>query len=324
MPGLFFGFIVVVIAIGSFRDSNEALLKRAQDIFSPLAAADLPPPSSADGLAELGRQLFFDPRISRDGQVSCASCHNPSYYGADKLQKSFGVSGLTTSRNAPSVFNQRFHHIFHWRSDRSDLEDQARRSFTDPEALGHPDERAALSRLRQAGYRENLQTAARALAEFQSRLTTPESAFDRFLEGDVKSLSQEQKKGLRQFIHLGCVTCHSGTLLGGRDLARFGLGRDYWTVTGVSPSHGGKHDLGRMDVTGNQNDRNVFKVPSLRNVAMTAPYFHDGSAPDLETAIRWMGELQLERKLSKQEVRELQSFLESLTGRLPEKFSSPY
>ncbi len=316
--GLLLGLVAVIATVWTidpFSESDEALMRRVQGMFSPLKPEAATPSELQQ--VEIGRRLFFDTRLSKDGTTSCATCHQPAHYGADPRPQSLGVLKKLTARNTLSILNLRYHRVVHWTGDRDSLEDQATRSFTDPDGLGNSTEQEALARLEKAGYRETLSTAAKALAKFQRTLVAPNSAFDRFLEGDLEALSKDQKKGLRQFIHLGCVACHTGTAFGAKDVIRFGLTRDYWSVTGSLPRADGTHDLGRMQVTGNSNDRNVFKIPSLRNVAKTAPYFHDGSAKDLETAIRWMGELQLDRKLTDREVHELKSFLEGLTGESP-------
>jgi len=315
MLALISGFAVLLALFlpGIFSETEEALLRRAQDIFVPLKAPEYLPGSLEEQEVALGRKLFFDSRISRDGSVSCASCHRPESFAADQ--------------NTPSVLNLRFHQIFGWRGDGGNLENRTKMSFTQSDGLGNISVDETLRKLRTAGYGPNMtiEKAVSALSAYQLSLVTTGSAFDRFLEGDLSALSKTQKNGLRQFIHLACVSCHAGAAIGAKDVIRFGLTRDYWTVTGSVPVEKGpsgekSYDFGRMDITGNSNDKNAFKIPSLRNVAMTAPYFHDGSAKDLDTAIRWMGELQLDRKLTDIEVSELKSFLESLTGELPKSF----
>lgn len=313
-----FGVIAAVVALhwmNTSSESDEELQARAQRIFSPIESAEADSLKATMRQREIGKALFFDIRLSKGSEVSCASCHKPEGYFSESTPHSIGVGGQLTSRNTLSVLNLKYHRTLHWRDDRESLEDQARRSLTDAEGLGNANEAEALKKLRQIyGSKMTLDEAASALAAFQRSLVATGSPFDRFLEGDNSALSADQKNGLRRFLHLGCVSCHGGVALGARGVMRFGLSRDYWEVTGSKPGVNGKQDFGRMDVTGNSNDRNVFKIPSLRNVAMTAPYFHDGSAKDLATAIRWMGELQLDRKLTDREVSELKSFLESLTG----------
>lgn len=314
------GLAAILTAVWTFdvfSESDEALMRRVQGIFAPLDVESVSADSPEFQRIAVGRKLFFDTRLSKDGTTSCASCHQPAHYGTDPNPQSLGVFKKLTPRNTQAVLNLRYHRVVHWTGDRESLEDQAIRSFTDPGGLANSTEKEALSKLSQAGYRETLASAADALALYQRTLVTKNSAFDRFLRGDIEALTKDQKNGLRQFLHLGCVACHTGVAFGAKDMIRFGLTRDYWTVTGSAPKADGQHDLGRQGVTGNSNDRNVFKIPSLRNVAMTAPYFHDGSAKDLATAIRWMGELQLDRKLTEREVHELKSFLESLTGEPP-------
>ena len=215
-----------------------------------------------------------------------------------------------------------------WLADRKDAADQAEGSLTG--SLGFASRESALAKLRELGYaaqfraafpqdREALSTRTYGLAlqAYEATLVTP-AAFDRFLAGEDGALSERQKAGLRAFITIGCALCHRGPNLGGTTLQKFGLAKDYWLETGSR-----KIDEGRFSITGKEEDRYVFRVPMLRNVAKTAPYFHDGSVERLDRAVRIMARVQLGRELDGTAVAEIVSFLEALTGEVPSNYAPP-
>lgn len=313
-------------------DPGDAeLLTRAQEIFKPLpkdmATAEFP---ITPERVELGRALFFDPRISLDGTVSCARCHQPGLYGADGLPKAIGVKDRVNSRNSPTVLNAALHFNAHWRGDRVNVEDQAVKALTGPASFGQPDFDAAMAALRAIpGYLPLFQKAfpgeknpitaenwGKAIGAFERTLVTP-SPFDGFLAGDVNALSPLAKAGLEQFINTGCIACHNGMGVGGGTFQKFGVKEEYWKATGSK-----EIDRGRFDVTQKQEDMYFFKVPSLRNVAMTAPYFHDGSVATLPDAVRTMAQVQLGKQLKSGEIEQIVGFLSSLTGALPKDFAT--
>ncbi|MFP5520717.1 MAG: cytochrome-c peroxidase [Bdellovibrionia bacterium] len=323
LPHLIFS-LVFIFTFAAQGQNPKNLLRRAQDAFGIIKhSSTLPDQMSSEQLA-LGQKLFFDPRLSADLKVSCATCHTPQNYGTAPISQHQGAHGVVNPRNTQSNLNLKFQHVTHWRGDRKDMLDQAVQAFTSPETFAHQSEKAAEAHLRSIGYEKdfqqsfplekkplNIANAARALVMFQESLITP-SAFDRFLEGDIKALTASQLRGMQTFMNVGCVSCHNGPAVGGKSLQRFGITQDYWQVTGSKVQ-----DPGRFAVTGNESDRNVFKIPSLRNVTETKPYFHDGSAEDLKTAIRWMGILQLNTQLSSQQTEEIHAFLEALKGENP-------
>lgn len=305
----------------------QELIERARSAFSPISKDEKSTDPSE--VIELGQKLFFDYRLSKDGSTACVRCHLPHKYSTDGLKQSRGFNNNLGERNAQSVFNLKYQTIVHWRNDRSSIEDQAMKAFTSPVSLGNKNEKEALERLRLAGYEESfkkifsvsenslsLENAAKALGAYQRSLTT-RADFDKFLEGDVRAISTQAQAGLSEFMTLGCTGCHNGVAVGGKDLQRFGIYDDYWNLTKT------KVDKGRYDVTRQRSDLYIFKVPSLRNVSQTAPYFHDGSAENLETAIRWMAKLQLNQNLSEEQVANIKAFLESLKGDLPQNFKNP-
>ncbi len=307
------------------------LLKQAQALFQPLPKnfATQEFPVTAERVA-LGRALFFDPRISVDGTVSCGRCHQPSLYGTDALPLSIGNQNRLNPRNAPTVLNAAGEFVAHWRGDRTNVEDQATKALIGPPSFGQPNYAAAMARIEAiSGYPPMFNKAfpnekspitpdnwGKAIGAYERTLVTP-SPFDAFLNGDTHALPPAAQAGLRTFIATGCASCHNGVGVGGAMYQKFGLFEDYWKATGSK-----NIDKGRFDVTNNPADMYQFKVPSLRNVAMTAPYFHDGSVAALPDAVRIMAKVQLGKDLSPQDVTEIVAFLDSLTGALPANFKT--
>lgn len=269
----------------------------------------------------LGRQLFADKRLSRDFSIACSSCHDLKHGGVDGRALSLGVAGAVGEINAPTVFNSGFNFVQFWDGRASTLEEQAAGPIHNPAEMA-TDWATVVARLRadveirdafQRAYPDGLNAAnlANAIATFERSLVTPNSRFDRFLGGDGRALSQLERDGFQRFQDLGCSSCHQGILLGGNMFQRFGVLNDYFANR--TPK---KSDFGRFNVTGREEDRYVFKVPGLRNVALTAPYFHDASADTLEHAVVIMGRFQLGRELSKLDVDAIVAFLNTLTGEL--------
>jgi cytochrome c peroxidase len=312
---------------GSTVDST--LLAQARAVFGALPGSMATPdaPTTAPRVA-LGRALFFDPRVSLDGTVSCARCHQPALYGTDGLALPLGVQSRVNPRNAPTVLNAALQFVEHWRGDRTSVEDQATRALVGPASFGLPDYATAVVRLKALGYDATFRAVfpgdtqpvtvenwGKAIGAYERTLVTP-SPFDAFLGGDAAALDARATAGLRTFMALGCGGCHGGVGVGGGMHQKFGLVKDYWTVTGSTHI-----DSGRAGVTHDPADLYVFKVPGLRNVAMTPPYFHDGSVPSLGEAVRVMGEVQLGRELTTQDIGDVVAFLQSLTGALPIQFA---
>ena len=277
---------------------------------------------------ELGRKLFFDPRISVDGTTSCVRCHLPALYGTDGLPKARGAHDTLNPRNVPTILNAALQFKAHWRGDRENVEDEAKQVLIGLFSFINPDYASAIARIKAIpGYADLFRKEfpgdpdpvtpdnwAKAIGAFERTLVTP-SRFDAFLAGDARALSPEERTGLRKFIDTGCIACHNGADVGGGIFQKFGVVEDYWTATGSQ-----QPDKGRFDVTHDPQDTYVFKVPSLRNVAMTPPYFHDGSVRSLPEAVRIMAKVQLGRALSDQDTADIVAFLGSLTGKLPQGF----
>jgi len=305
----------------------DGLLERAKQVFSPLpqVMSSTTNPVTPEKV-RLGKILFYEMRISIDGTVSCSKCHPITLYAADGLRKAIGNQCRVNPRNAPTIFNASVQTSEHWVGNRTDVEDQARQSVIGPPSFGmasYADVEKILKSI--SGYGSLFKEAfpeekdpimmdnfAKAVGAFERTLVTP-SSFDSFLEGDPKVLTELEKKGLKKFMEVGCITCHSGTYVGGGMYQKFGLLEPYWKYTKSEMI-----DDGRFAVTKNESDKYVFKVPVLRNVAKTTPYFHDGSVDTLEIAEWIMGKVQLGRDLSREEVGDINAFLKSLTGKIPE------
>lgn len=317
-----------------------ALAATAAQALVPLPAKPQVPahnPMSA-AKVELGRQLFFDPRLSLDGTVSCFSCHNVMTGGGDDDRAtSPGVGGKLGNRSAPTVLNAAFMSVLFWDGRAVSLEEQAKGPLINPVEMAMPDHAAVIGRLRKIpGYVSqfkavfggkdalNIDNVARAIAAYERTLLTPDSPVDRYLKGDERALSAQARNGMKLFDRLGCVSCHSGPNYAGhimREGALFypwNLQKFPWFRGSVYESkYELSKDLGRFEVTRNKKDLHMFRIPSLRNIALTAPYMHNGRVPNLEEAVRVMARTQLNKELEDGQVKEIVAFLEGLTGRLP-------
>ena len=293
------------------------------------AEAVLPLPPVPDLPAEkvaLGKTLFLDPRLSHDNTISCGSCHSLSTAGHDKRRFSVGVGGLVGGVNAPSVFNAALNFVQFWDGRAASLEEQAAGPVHNPlemasdwkEVLAKLNDDDALVRRFELVYRQrpSADNIVDAIATFERTLLTVNSPFDRYLRGDEQAIDADAKAGFRLFKDVGCASCHQGANFGGNMFQRFGVLDDLARVR-FDGKPFGEADFGRFNVTHREEDRYVFKVPGLRNVALTAPYFHDGSVARLEDAVAVMGKSQLGRDLSAEEIRRLVAFLHTLTGERP-------
>jgi cytochrome c peroxidase len=268
----------------------------------------------------LGKALFQDVRFSKDNRVSCLSCHSFSMGGADRSAYSTGVNGVVGNVNTPSVFNAAFNFRLNWEGQFDNLTTHLDALVKNPLVLGSQwDE--VVNKLRQST--EYIQAFARvypdgltqanikdALIAYEQSLYTPNSRFDQFLRGNKQALTTAEQEGYRIFKAYGCVSCHQGVNVGGNMFQKFGVIGDYFADRGNIT----QGDLGRYNVTKDEADRYVFRVPSLRNVALTPPYFHNGSAETLEDAIATMAKYQLGRPLSQAQIDAIAQFLHSLTG----------
>jgi cytochrome c peroxidase len=326
--------VIVVTTILSFAgmslgaNGDEDLMKRANQILGPLPKAMVSEKNPiTPKKIELGKILFYETRISIDGTGSCARCHPIGLYAADGLKKSIGNNCKVNPRNAPTVLNAAGQISEHWIGNRTDVEDQAKQAVIGPPSFGMPSYEAVEKRLKEfQGYMDlfratfpgekdpvSMDNFAKAIGAFERTLVTP-ATFDAFLKGDKGALSEQGKRGLKTFMEVACTTCHFSPYVGGQIYQKFGLIEPYWKYTKSETI-----DEGRYVVTKNEVDKYVFKVPVLRNVAKTSPYFHDGSVEKLEQAVWIMGKVQLGRDLNTKQTGDIVWFLKSLTGTIPEE-----
>lgn len=296
------------------------------------AFAPLPPvaESESNPLTEqkiqLGRMLYFEPRLSRDQKVSCNSCHDLARYGVDNEATSEGFRGQRGGRNSPSVYNAAAHFVQFWDGREPDVEAQAKGPVMNPIEMAMPSEQHVVVVLKSIpeyvklfarafpGEKDpvNLTNAARAIGAFERKLMTP-SRWDAFLKGDKQALTDAEKTGFLKFVDAGCPACHNGALLGGTSFQKLGAAKPF----------PGVKDTGVYQVTGHDADKFKFKVPSLRNVTQTGPYFHNGKESSLNAAIMQMSEYQLGKPLSEADVKSIATFLDALTGPLPAEYIKP-
>jgi len=282
---------------------------------------------------ELGKQLYFDPRISATGTVSCNSCHNVMSNGTDSRPVSAGAHGKLGGRNAPTVFNAAFRSVQFWDGRAASLEEQAKGPQTNPVEMGMPSGDAVVGRIRaMPGYRQQFEKVfggnqpvtfehiAQAIASFERTLITPGSPYDRFMAGDKSALSPAAQRGLKLMESAGCTSCHSGPQFNGPAQP---MGTGFYMKFPLNPDnvYVKKYDLtadtGRFEATHQDADRHMYVVQSLRNVEVTAPYFHNGSVKNLDEAVRVMAKLQLDKTFTGAQVQDIVAFLDSLTGEFP-------
>jgi cytochrome c peroxidase len=283
---------------------------------------------------ELGKMLYFDPRFSSTGTVSCDSCHNVMEGGDDHRSTSMGVHGEVGGRNAPTVYNAAFHSSQFWDGRAASLEDQAKGPVVNPVEMGMKDLDSAIARLRAIpGYRTyfvqafggdnpiTADNATKAVAAYERTLITPNSAYDRYVKGDKRALTARQVRGMQTFDNLGCTSCHSGANFDGpaQPVGQPVL-MTFPTFVANNPYVAKYHlrdDRGRAVQTGQAADEHMWRVPTLRNLAYTAPYFHNGSVKNLGEAVRVMGKSQLNKDLSDAQVADVVAFLGALNGPFP-------
>lgn len=301
----YLGLIGLVLACFSNRVS----------CIEPLAALPLNSTENSDKV-NLGERLFHDSKLSGKPGRSCATCHPLDQGAMDGKPRAEAIDGVSLLRNTPTIFNVGFNYFFNWDGVVTTLENHTEKVMLNPKVMGsswekilvtigsEPDYLSAFKKL----YPEGLtrKSLVNAMVSFERSLVTPNARFDRFLRGEVEALSQTEQAGFRLFNELGCVTCHQGINIGGNLFQKFGVF--------AKPQSGEGDDPGRFAITQNYRDKGVYRVPSLRNVAMTAPYFHDGRTATLEEAVDIMAKKQLGKPLSKAQRNQLVEFLNTLTG----------
>ncbi len=306
--------------------TDDPLIQQARTLFSPIPREPQPLPDNplTPAMVELGKMLYFEPRLSASWLISCNTCHNLSLGGVDLMETSIGHGWQKGPRNAPTVLNAVFNLAQFWDGRAADLEEQAKGPVQEGTEMNSNPDRAVRTLASMPEYVELFRAAfpgepdpltfdnmARAIEAFEATLLTPNGAFDRFLEGDASALSEGEKEGLSLFVDKGCATCHNGVNVGGAGYFPFGLvqrpGADI-----LPPA-----DKGRYAVTRTANDEYVFRSPSLRNVDLTPPYFHSGKVWSLAEAVGIMGTAQLGAQLTESEVGAIRVYLGTLTGDQP-------
>ena len=307
-------------ALAASSTSPANLRQKALEVLAPIPARMPGAEKDSPEQVALGKRLFFEKRLSKNETQSCNSCHvvDQNRGGVDNEATSPGAFGKRGGRNSPTVLNAGFHVAQFWDGRAETLADQAKGPILNPIEMGMPDPQSVMERLKaDKSYPRQFAKAfpgqgdpltydnlAHAIASFERTLVTRDR-FDDFLRGDDGALSTSAQRGLQEFLTVGCATCHNGPLVGGNGFKKFGIFEAYLPDT----------DKGRIAVTKDEADENVFKVPSLRNVAITGPYFHDGREPSLEAAIRRMGKIQLNVDLSSEQVSSIADYLQSMTDR---------
>lgn len=322
--------ILPVLAQESGQDP-AALLQKAQGFFAPLpdAPVELRDENEVRNQitpekSELGKMLFFEPRLSSSWLVSCNTCHNLGLAGVDLLPTSVGHHWQKGPRNAPTVYNAVFNSAQFWDGRAANLAEQAGGPIQNPVEMASDPERVVATLKSIPEYQERFQQAfpdqedpvsfdnvTMAIEAFEAHLITPGSAFDRFLTGDLEALNEQEQAGLELFIDKGCASCHRGANVGGEGYFKFGVVKA--PEAEVLPPE----DQGRFAVTHIDSDQYLFKAPSLRNVALTPPYFHSGAVNDLGEAVSLMATAQLGTELTPEDVEDITAFLHTLNGEFP-------
>jgi len=325
------------ILLAALLMTLAAAAAQAQSPWQALPDKAPEPPDNPTTAAkvELGKMLYFDPRLSSTGTVSCFSCHNIMEGGDDHMTTSAGVHGLKGGRNAPTVWNAAFHSVQFWDGRAPSLEEQSKGPPVNPIEMGMRDLDAVIDRIRHIpGYRPyfeqafgpgdmvTMDNAARAIAAYERTLITPGSAYDRYAKGDKTALTPQQLRGMQTFAEVGCTSCHQGPAFNGPPLPA-GTGFFMKFPTYPESPYVAKYKLaedpGRFNATKDEADRGMWRVPTLLNLTYTAPYMHTGSVKTLPEAVRVMASTQLNRTLDDAQVGDVVAFLESLTGKFPQQ-----
>ncbi len=318
--------IIASLIVSSRLYAADALMTAAQAQFKPIPtiAPVLPGNPATPAKLLLGKMLYFDPRLSASHAISCNSCHNIGLGGADNQETSIGHHWQRGGRNSPTVFNAVYNTAQFWDGRAKDLEAQAGGPIVNPVEMASPAAHVVQQLSAIPGYviafhaafpgspnPVSMENVQQALAVFEATLITPNAPFDKFLRGDASALNDREKTGLKLFIEKGCAACHNGINIGGGRYAPFGV------VEKPGAAFLPPQDKGRFMVTKTAGDEYVFKVPTLRNIALTAPYFHTGKEWDLRQAVAVMGTTQLGAKLTDDQIDRITDFLGSLTGQIP-------
>lgn len=304
----------------------QKILATAKGVFLPLPDnANNPDNALTPEKIALGKVLYYDNKLSVHNTQSCNTCHNLKTYGVDNKPTSEGDNGKPGVRNSPTTLNAALHFVQFWDGRMKDVEEQAGGPVMNPAEMSMPDEKTVVSRLAgDANYKTMFAAAfpeakspvtfdnmKKAIGAFERTLLTP-SKFDKFIAGDATALNEQELKGLDAFVTVGCTTCHMGALLGGNMFQKYPLFGTHKELTGSDVD-----DKGKMEATKQEADKYFFKVPSLRNVAETWPYMHDGSVKDLNKMIEVMAKAELNKTVTPEQEQDIVAFLKTLTGTVP-------
>lgn len=304
----------------------DSVLLLAKNVFQPLPnEAANPDNAVTPEKVLLGKTLYYDNRLSMNNTESCNTCHNLATYGVDNKPTSPGDNGKLGTRNSPTSLNAALHFVQFWDGRMKDVEEQAGGPVMNPAEMSMPDEKTMIARLtKNEGYKKMFEAAfpgekqpvsftnmRKSIAAFERTLLTP-GKFDKFLDGDLTALNEQELKGCKLFMETGCTACHTGPLLGGNMFQKYPLFGTHKDLTGSTVD-----DPGKMQATKNETDKYIFKVPSLRNIAETWPYLHDGSVKDLDKTIQIMAKGQLNKELTTEQTTDIAAFMKVLTGEIP-------
>jgi len=305
---------------------KSELMKKASLFFKSISTIEYAP--VPQNKIDLGKKLFFDKALSKNGTISCNSCHNLATFGVDNKSFSLGDTKELGGRNSPSVIYASLHAMQFWDGRAKDVEEQAGGPLLNPVEHSLPSKEFLEKKLRAIPEYQNafksvfpndkepitFVNITNAIGAFERQLN-PTSKFDDYLDGNENAINEQEKKGLTAFVDNGCTTCHSGVAIGGQLMQKFGLYGDYAKLTNSK-----KIDKGLFDRTKKEGDQFMFKVPSLRNVEKTYPYFHDGSVVSLKEAIKIMGKLQVNKDLSDNDIKDIEAYLKTLTADTDAKY----
>lgn len=317
-----FNFLLTAIAL-----AGSVSVAAAWDVLPSEAPAPADNPTTP-AKVELGKMLYHDPRLSSTGTVSCSSCHNTMLGGEDNRPVAMGVNGQTGGRSAPTVWNAAFNVVQFWDGRAESLEAQAAGPVTNPIEMGMKNWDEMAARLNSIeGYKKafadafggnaiSKDTATKAIAAYERTLITPNSPYDKYTSGEKSAMTEQQVRGMNKVAELGCTGCHSGPAFNGPGM--FQTFPVHSNGMYQAKYHFNK-DLGLAEVTKKSGDEHKFKVSTLRNIALTAPYFHNGAVKTLDEAVKVMAKLQLDKDLSKEEIADIVAFLNALTGEFPEQ-----
>jgi cytochrome c peroxidase len=304
----------------------DSVLLFAKNLFQPLPGEAVNPGNAVTAeKVSLGKTLYYDNRLSLNNTESCNTCHNLATFGVDNKPTSPGDNGKLGNRNSPTVLNAALHFVQFWDGRMKDVEEQAGGPVMNPAEMGMPDEKLVMSRLASnEGYKKMFEAAfpgdkqpvsftnmRNSIAAFERTLLTP-GKFDKFLGGDLTALNEQELKGCKVFIETGCTACHMGPLLGGNMFQKYPLFGTHIDLTGSTVD-----DFGKMAATKTEADKYFFKVPSLRNIAETWPYLHDGSVKELDKTVQIMAKGQLNKELTPEQTSDITAFMKALTGEVP-------